>query len=149
MRSSRLGSACELILTTAMLSTDSGFSRSAIRSLGRLGQSQGEGEAEHGLPGSEQQPCRASLARVCSSGNSKTPMKACHRMGLPVPDITDTLQRSADPEQAVPHQEEGHTICTRSASLLHTRELPCCVTRAKARGDIGGMFSCGKLVRSF
>jgi hypothetical protein len=35
-------------------------------------------------------------------------------------------------------EEDLHAICTRSVSLLHTRELRC-VTRAKARRGIGGL----------
>jgi len=36
-------------------------------------------------------------------------------------------------------EEVLHTICTRSASLLDAREVPCCLTRAKARKGTGGM----------
>jgi hypothetical protein len=34
-------------------------------------------------------------------------------------------------------QEDLHTICTCSASFLHTSELPCCETRPKAAGGVG------------
>jgi len=39
-------------------------------------------------------------------------------------------------------QEDLHTICTCSASFLHTSELPCCETRPKAAGGVGGLPSC-------
>jgi hypothetical protein len=35
-------------------------------------------------------------------------------------------------------QEDLHTICTCSASFMHTSELPCCETRPKAAGGVGG-----------
>src|SRR5690348_13688952 len=39
-------------------------------------------------------------------------------------------------------QEDLHTICTCSASFLHTSELPCCETRPKAAGGVGGLPGC-------
>jgi hypothetical protein len=36
-------------------------------------------------------------------------------------------------------EEDLHTVCMRSVSLLHMRELSCGVTRAKARIGISGM----------
>jgi hypothetical protein len=41
-------------------------------------------------------------------------------------------------------QEDLHTICTRSASLLHTRELRCGVTGPGLGGAALAWFGCGK-----
>ena len=100
-----------------MLSTGSGYSRSVSRRLGQLGQLQGEGEAEHGLPGSERQLCRASPSEGLPQRDEDDPDegRSVEPCAAPAPDITATLQRSADPERAVPHRGRGpyrlHAFC--------------------------------------
>jgi hypothetical protein len=43
-----------------------------------------------------------------------------------------------------PREEDLHTVCIRSASLLHTRELRCWVTRGQGPlGEIAAWFNCG------
>jgi hypothetical protein len=53
----------------------------------------------------------------------------------------DSCTRSARQILSRQHriEEDLHTVCTCSVSLLHRRELRCCVIGAKTRGGIGGM----------
>jgi hypothetical protein len=58
--------------------------------------------------------------------------------GLSLPRLADTVDAArANGFAAVSSEPRDHlhTICTRSASTLHIRELQCCVARANARRE--------------